>query len=79
MLLLAECRECGCDDFNACVMSDGWPCWWVEADLCSNCAEPEWTSDRTDPDYVSPELRGTNLYPRPPRNKYYAEPTKGHL
>jgi hypothetical protein len=28
------CRQCGCSDSLACP--DG--CWWVEADLCSECA-----------------------------------------
>jgi hypothetical protein len=30
-----QCRVCGCTDARAC-----WPtCWWVEADLCSMCAQ----------------------------------------
>lgn len=31
-----RCRGCGCTDLKGC-----WPkrCWWVEDDLCSNCAE----------------------------------------
>lgn len=33
------CRACGCDDFNACEMDDGTPCWWVEPDLCSACSD----------------------------------------
>lgn len=30
-----KCRVCGCTDFNACPGG----CWWVEADLCSACAD----------------------------------------
>lgn len=29
-----RCRVCGCDDVHACPEG----CWWVEPDLCSNCA-----------------------------------------
>lgn len=32
------CRICGCTDDNACLV-DNIPCHWVEADLCSACAE----------------------------------------
>lgn len=32
------CRECGCWDWNACVGGLDGPCWWVEEDLCSECA-----------------------------------------
>lgn len=32
------CRVCGCTDSRACV-TNGAPCHWVEADLCSACAE----------------------------------------
>ena len=31
------CRVCGCTAARACV-TDGVPCHWVEADLCSACA-----------------------------------------
>lgn len=33
-----SCRVCGCTDFNACIEPDGFPCCWVERDLCSACA-----------------------------------------
>lgn len=42
------CRECGCTEKSACVVSDGCElddgeaqptCYWVEPDLCSECAE----------------------------------------
>lgn len=33
------CRICGCTDADACVDDDGWPCSWVEPDLCSSCLE----------------------------------------
>ena len=30
-----KCRVCGCGDLHSC-----WPpCWWVERDLCSRCAQ----------------------------------------
>ena len=34
-----ECRKCGCTETRPCVDGRG-PCWWVEVDLCSHCAEP---------------------------------------
>lgn len=41
--LLGEraCRVCGCtdDDCSECVEKQGYPCWWVEDDLCSRCAD----------------------------------------
>ena len=33
------CRRCECSDLDACVHVDGSPCYWVEDDLCSRCAE----------------------------------------
>jgi hypothetical protein len=35
-----KCRICGCTDNNACIGVEG-PCYWVEDDLCSACAEDE--------------------------------------
>lgn len=35
------CRVCGCWEFNACWDDEVGACWWVEADLCSHCADPE--------------------------------------
>ncbi len=35
------CRGCGCWDWNACVDCEDEPCWWVEEDRCSVCAERE--------------------------------------
>ncbi len=32
--LPARCRECGCTDAHGCPEG----CYWVEADLCSQCA-----------------------------------------
>ena len=32
------CRVCGCTDLSPCTESDGFPCCWVERDLCSACA-----------------------------------------
>ena len=32
------CRVCGCTDDRACMTTAG-PCYWVEDDLCSACAE----------------------------------------
>jgi len=35
------CRVCGCSDLHACVNDAGDACFWIEEDLCSNCASPE--------------------------------------
>ena len=35
---IRSCRVCGCTDDYACLEADGWPCCWVERDLCSSCA-----------------------------------------
>jgi len=32
------CRECACDDEDACILIDGSSCAWKEPDLCSACA-----------------------------------------
>ena len=32
------CRVCGCTNFTPCTEPDGFPCCWVEKDLCSACA-----------------------------------------
>ena len=36
-----KCRVCGCTDGNCrqCIERTGRPCYWVEDDLCSACAE----------------------------------------
>jgi hypothetical protein len=36
-----RCRVCGCtdDDCHQCIEKTGVPCHWVEADLCSACAD----------------------------------------
>ena len=33
-----RCRVCGCTDYSTCIEPDGFPCCWVERDLCSRCA-----------------------------------------
>ena len=33
-----RCRVCGCTDPSPCIEPDGFPCCWVERDLCSSCA-----------------------------------------
>jgi len=38
-----KCRVCGCTWFNACPGG----CYWVEEDLCSNCADPEIYEDES--------------------------------
>ena len=38
MSLPRRCRVCGSTEFTPCTESDGWPCCWVERDLCSGCA-----------------------------------------
>lgn len=32
------CRVCGCTETRACFNKEHGPCWWVEPDLCSHCA-----------------------------------------
>ncbi len=37
---MRACRECGCTEFDACVVDRAgtrYACFWVEADLCSFC------------------------------------------
>jgi len=36
-----RCRKCGCTHFTPCIDPNEGPCYWVEDDLCSNCATPE--------------------------------------
>ena len=38
------CRECGCTttDCSGCIERTGSACWWVEPDLCSACAHPDY-------------------------------------
>ena len=38
--LQPACRVCGCTDDNCeqCIEAQGFPCSWVEEDLCSRCA-----------------------------------------
>jgi hypothetical protein len=38
---MARCRVCGCtdDDCRQCIEALGYPCFWVEKDLCSRCAD----------------------------------------
>lgn len=38
-----KCRVCGCtdNDCRQCIEAQGFPCWWVEEDLCSRCAAEE--------------------------------------
>jgi len=35
------CRVCGCtdEDCSQCIEAQGFPCHWIENDLCSRCAE----------------------------------------
>lgn len=37
---IRKCRVCGCtdDDCSQCIEAQGYPCYWVEYDLCSRCA-----------------------------------------
>jgi hypothetical protein len=36
---IRECRVCGCTDTDCsdCIVDQGYPCYWVEYDLCSRC------------------------------------------
>jgi hypothetical protein len=38
---LPKCRVCGCTEFDCrqCIEAQGFPCHWVESDLCSRCAD----------------------------------------
>lgn len=39
-MLSQTCRECGCNDYDACWDEDtNLPCHWEESDLCSVCAK----------------------------------------
>jgi len=40
-----KCRVCGCtdNDCSQCIKAQGYPCRWVEKDLCSRCATPAFT------------------------------------
>lgn len=35
------CKLCGCWEMDACLDSNGVGCFWVEDNLCSECATPE--------------------------------------
>jgi len=37
--MIQVCGICGCTDEDACIDEGGWPCWWVQPDLCSECAQ----------------------------------------
>ena len=32
------CRVCGCTNATPCIKRTGIPCYWIEKDLCSDCA-----------------------------------------
>lgn len=34
---LRTCRQCGCNEFDACYHPKLGNCWWIEDDLCSHC------------------------------------------
>ena len=38
---IRECRVCGCtdNDCSQCIDAQGYPCYWMEPDLCSRCKE----------------------------------------
>jgi hypothetical protein len=40
---MEKCRDCGCTDQDCrqCIIKTGAPCYWVESDLCSACAEAD--------------------------------------
>jgi len=44
--ILRVCRVCGCSEYNACEGG----CFWVEKDLCSECAGIKWPSILPFPD-----------------------------
>ena len=44
---IRKCRQCGCTEEMACYSEGHGNCWWVEANLCSHCAN-EWPSKPAD-------------------------------
>ena len=62
VVAVRTCRKCGCtdDDCRQCIERTGEPCRWVEADLCSACADA-WRSTSIDAleisDVLNRELR----------------------
>ena len=40
LFMPTTCRGCGCWDYDACIDTEGGPCWWVDEDLCSGPAMP---------------------------------------
>ena len=48
------CRECGCGEFTPCYDElAGGACAWVEEDLCSACADGEWSLTETDAEHAA--------------------------
>lgn len=47
---IKKCRVCGCTDNDClvCIKKQGFPCWWVEADLCSACVNNEERSEKNE-------------------------------
>jgi len=39
VVVMTECRLCGCTPLRACVDAAGQPCSWITPDLCSACLE----------------------------------------
>lgn len=46
------CRVCGCtdDDCSQCIEVQGYPCHWVEEDLCSRCCKRNYDLAEADVD-----------------------------
>lgn len=47
---IRTCRICGCtDDYcRGCIVRTGWPCHWIEIDLCSACKPSDTGEDWID-------------------------------
>ena len=56
---MRKCRICGCTDLDCrqCINKTGEPCYWVEEDLCSACAEDAQLRNSNAFDYIQLQLR----------------------
>ena len=76
------CRNCGCSERDACgdETAPSWACSWVEADLCSACAEPDPPEDPDDGEPantgfgIDPADRGDGEAHRHPANDIIPQP-----
>jgi hypothetical protein len=59
---IRSCRVCGCtdDDCSGCIARTGEPCYWVDTDLCSACAETLYLTKPSQSD--PPRMIGGTLF-----------------